>query len=49
MSDACCRSLWGGRAPIPHYLRYQAEFPATYRKLQELWEQEKEGEAKGGA
>lgn len=31
----------GIRYPIPHYLRYQAEFPATYRKLQELWEQEK--------
>lgn len=29
----------GVRYPIPHYLRYQAEFPATYRKLQELWEQ----------
>lgn len=31
----------GIRYPIPHYLRYEAEFPATYRKLQELWEQEK--------
>lgn len=30
----------GIRYPIPHYLRYQAEFPATYRKLQELWEAE---------
>jgi uncharacterized protein (DUF169 family) len=28
----------GIRYPIPHYLRYQAEFPATYKKLQELWE-----------
>lgn len=35
----------GIRYPIPNYLRYQAEFPATYRKLQELWEQEKEGKA----
>lgn len=32
----------GIRYPIPHYLRYQAEFPATYRKLQELWEGEKD-------
>lgn len=31
----------GVRYPIPHYLRYQAEFPATYRKLQEIWEEEK--------
>jgi uncharacterized protein (DUF169 family) len=35
----------GIRYPIPHYLRYQAEFPATYKKLQELWAQEKEGKA----
>lgn len=33
----------GVRYPIPHYLRYQAEFPATYRKLQELWAQQKQG------
>lgn len=32
----------GIRYPIPHYLRYQAEFPATYRKLQELWNEERE-------
>jgi uncharacterized protein (DUF169 family) len=32
----------GIRYPIPHYLRYQAEFPATYRKLQELWARERE-------
>ncbi len=31
----------GVRYPIPHYLRYQAEFPATYKKLQELWEAQK--------
>lgn len=30
----------GIRYPIPNYLRYQAEFPATYRKLQELWAEE---------
>lgn len=30
----------GIRYPIPHYLRYQAEFPATYRKLQELWHEQ---------
>lgn len=29
----------GVRYPIPHYLRYQPEFPPTYRKLQELWDQ----------
>ncbi|HWI64037.1 MAG TPA: DUF169 domain-containing protein [Symbiobacteriaceae bacterium] len=29
----------GIRYPIPTYLRYQAEFPETYRKLQELWAQ----------
>lgn len=28
----------GVRYPIPHYLRYQAEFPATYRKLQDIWD-----------
>lgn len=42
----------GIRYPIPHYLRYQAEFPATYRKLQELWEEQKRqrqaGEATNG-
>lgn len=32
----------GIRYPIPHYLRYQAEFPATYRKLQELWAEQPE-------
>lgn len=37
----------GIRYPIPHYLRYQAEFPATYRKLQELWEAARSG-AGGG-
>ncbi len=31
----------GVRYPIPHFLRYQAEFPATYQKLQELWAREK--------
>lgn len=36
----------GVRYPIPHYLRYEAEFPAAYRKLQEIWAQEKE--ARGG-
>jgi uncharacterized protein (DUF169 family) len=30
----------GVRYPIPHYLRYTPEFPASYRKLQELWEAE---------
>ncbi len=31
----------GVRYPIPNYLRYTAEFPATYRKLQEIWEEGK--------
>lgn len=34
----------GVRYPIPHYLRYEAEFPPTYQKLQELW---RENKAKG--
>lgn len=29
----------GVRYPIPKFLRYEAEFPATYRRLQELWAQ----------
>ena len=28
----------GVRYPIPHFLRYEAEFPERYRKLQELWD-----------
>lgn len=39
----------GVRYPIPHYLRYQAEFPKTYQKLQELWQQEKEGAGTEGS
>ncbi|MDI3256941.1 MAG: DUF169 domain-containing protein [Kyrpidia sp.] len=31
----------GVRYPIPHYLRYEARFPATYEKLQLLFEEEK--------
>lgn len=30
----------GVRYPIPNYLRYQPQFPGTYEKLQQLWEQE---------
>lgn len=30
----------GVRYPIPNYLRYTPEFPPSYQKLQELWEQE---------
>lgn len=30
----------GVRYPIPHYLRYQPEFPATYQRLQQLWEEQ---------
>jgi uncharacterized protein (DUF169 family) len=30
----------GVRYPIPRYLRYQAEFPATYQRLEALWEGE---------
>lgn len=29
----------GIRYPIPNFLRYQAEFPATYQKLQKLWDE----------
>lgn len=29
----------GIRYPIPHFLRYEAEFPATYEKLMELFQQ----------
>jgi uncharacterized protein (DUF169 family) len=41
-AEAFARGLegtWAGgvRYPIPRYLRYEAEFPATYRRLQELW------------
>lgn len=39
----------GIRYPIPKFLRYTAQFPPTYQKLQELWEAEKrlaEGERK---
>ncbi len=31
----------GVRYPVPAFLRYQAEFPKTYQKLTELFEQEK--------
>jgi len=27
----------GVRYPIPHYLRYQAEFPKSYQELEKLW------------
>jgi len=30
----------GVRYPIPHYLRYQPEFPASYQRLQQLWEEQ---------
>lgn len=30
----------GVRYPIPHFLRYNPEFPATYQKLQQLWADE---------
>lgn len=33
----------GVRYPIPHFLRYTAQFPASYQKLQLLWD---EGERK---
>jgi uncharacterized protein (DUF169 family) len=33
----------GVRYPIPHFLRYTPSYPETYRKLQELWENEKQG------
>lgn len=32
----------GVRYPIPNYLSYEAHFPKTYQKLQQLWQQEKE-------
>lgn len=32
----------GVRYPIPNYLTYQAHFPHTYQKLQELWEESKQ-------
>lgn len=30
----------GIRYPIPNYLRYTPQFPPTYQKLQELWDEE---------
>ncbi len=30
----------GVRYPVPNYLRYQPEFPPTYQKLQQLWDEE---------
>lgn len=31
----------GVRYPIPHFLQYQAKFPATYEKLNDMWRNEK--------
>lgn len=31
----------GVRYPVPHYLRYEAQFPATYEKLKELWQKDR--------
>lgn len=38
----------GVRYPIPNYLRYTPEFPATYQRLQELWDEQTE-EGRGPA
>jgi uncharacterized protein (DUF169 family) len=35
----------GVRYPIPHFLRYTPQFPATYQKLQELWDSDNKGAA----
>lgn len=40
--EGCHRG--GVRYPVPHYLRYQAEFPASYEKLWSLWDEGGEGE-----
>lgn len=29
----------GVRYPIPHYLRYEADFPGSYKKLARMWEE----------
>jgi uncharacterized protein (DUF169 family) len=40
LSDGLHFTQKGGiRYPIPHFLRYEAEFPATYEKLMELFQQ----------
>ena len=36
----------GVRYPIPHYLRYTADYPATYETVKSIWREEDEG--KGG-
>ncbi|HEY3366579.1 MAG TPA: DUF169 domain-containing protein [Symbiobacteriaceae bacterium] len=37
-------SKGGVRYPIPNFLRYTPQFPQSYQKLQELWDQEKNGQ-----
>jgi uncharacterized protein (DUF169 family) len=34
----------GVRYPIPNYLRYTPEFPATYKRLQEMWNEAEKAE-----
>jgi hypothetical protein len=31
----------GVRYPIPQFLQYQAKYPATYEKLNEMWNEKK--------
>lgn len=38
----------GVRYPIPHYLRYTADYPATYETVKAIWREEDE-RARGGA
>ena len=39
----------GVRYPIPAWLRYTGEFPATYRRLETLWDAEQPSQSPAGA